>query len=285
MGDRVDDASAAGLLRNAVAVPDVGAMLDALLSGIREALGPNLVGVYLRGSLALGDFDPSTSDIDFLAVTECPVSDAEFAALAEMHTRLTGLPNRYVRRLEGSYIDRVALRRFAPGQRRHPTVGVDWDFGWAEHRDNWVLERWAVRECAVSLLGPDPKDLIDPIPPDELREAVQGELAARLRGWAAEPIGPDWLLPRYYQAFEVETMCRALYTLAHGDLPSKPRAVAWALGALPVPWQSLVEQSQVWRADETADATTLPEVLRFVRWAATEGTEFVGHPQEAGAAP
>ncbi len=32
-------------------------------------------GVYLRGSLALGDFIPATSDVDVLAVTEQPVSE------------------------------------------------------------------------------------------------------------------------------------------------------------------------------------------------------------------
>lgn len=244
-------------------------MLAALVPGVQTALAHNLVGVYLRGSLALGDFNPITSDVDFLAVTERPVSDAEFARLADLHARLARLPHKYATHLEGSYIDRAAVRHFHPDERRHPTVGTDWAFGWSEHRDNWILELWTVRERGVVLLGPAPETLIAPITPAQLRDAVRGELAARLRDWAMASEAPDWLLPRHYQAFEIETMCRALYTLAHGELPTKPRAVAWALKTLPAPWQSLVQRSQTWRADETPAPATVGDVLRFVRWAAS----------------
>jgi len=37
---------------------EVDRILDALLSGIQWVLRENLVGVYLRGSLATGDFIP-----------------------------------------------------------------------------------------------------------------------------------------------------------------------------------------------------------------------------------
>jgi len=69
----------------------------------------------------------------------------------------------------------------------------------------------------------------------------------------------------------VETMCRALYTLARSELISKPRAVAWALATLPEPWRALVARSQVWRIDTTTDLSIVPEVMCFVRWAATDG--------------
>jgi len=256
-------------------------MLDALLPGVQQALGENLAGVYLRGSLALGDFDPLTSDLDFLAVTERPVTDSEFRSLADLHAQLAQSSNRYARRLEGSYIPRAAVRRFPVGGRRHPTLGTDWAFGWGEHRDNWILELWTVRERGVVLWGPDPRTLIAPISADQLREAVRSELTARLRDWAAQPEGPEWLLPRFYQAFEVQTMCRALYTLAHGTLPTKPRAVAWALGILPEPWHTLVERTRAWHTEAIPDPTGLAEVLRFVRWAASDGEAAVIVPDPA----
>ena len=59
----------------------VAPLIEALLDGVREALGENFVGCYLCGSLALGGFDPEASDVDVLVVTGRPVSDAEFAAL------------------------------------------------------------------------------------------------------------------------------------------------------------------------------------------------------------
>ncbi|HZO89607.1 MAG TPA: aminoglycoside adenylyltransferase domain-containing protein [Chthonomonadaceae bacterium] len=244
-------------------------MLNALLAGIQDRLMDNLLGVYLRGSLALGDFLPDYSDLDLLAVTERPVNDGEFAGLAALHGQLAALPNCYANRLEIAYIDRAALKRFQAG-RSHPTLGQGETLAWSEHRDNWILERWTVREHGVALLGPDAQTLIVPISPQDLRAAVR----ARLRDWADwadQPDDPDWLLPRRHKAYVVETMCRALYTLAHSRLSSKPVAVAWALETLPEPWRSTVERSQAWRTDDTPDPALVPEVMGFVRWAALEG--------------
>src|SRR4029079_8787631 len=50
-------------------LPAVEATLSALAREIEAILGPELVGIYLYGSLASGDFSPETSDIDFLVVT------------------------------------------------------------------------------------------------------------------------------------------------------------------------------------------------------------------------
>jgi len=250
--------------------PDAVEILDVLVPGIQEALGSNIVGVYLRGSLATGDFDPITSDIDFFAVTERVVSAEEFDRLARLHGQLAEHSNRYGDQLEGAYIDRVAARRFRPGE-QHPTVYRGETFGWREHKENWVLERWVVREEGHALLGPSPKTLIDPISAGEMREAVRAVLKIWTE-WVADPDDPDWLLPLSHKAYVVETMCRALYTLESGELSSKPRAVAWALERVPEPWRSLVERSQQWRTDDTRDLSVTPEVMRFVEWVASGGS-------------
>src|SRR5262249_40356708 len=126
----------------------------------------------------------------------------------------------------------------------------------------------------VVILGPDPKTLIDPIATDELRAAVR----ARLRDWADwadQPDDPDWHLPRAHKAYVVGTMCRALYTLGSGALSSKSQAVAWAIQALAEPWRCTAERSQVWRTDSTPDPSIVPEVMRFVHWAAAHGASVV----------
>jgi predicted nucleotidyltransferase len=241
-------------------------LLEALVSGLRLELGAELIGVYLRGSLAFGDFIPATSDVDVLAVIETPIDATMFARLSALHADLAELPNRYARRLEIAYLDLAALRRFEAG-RRHPTLGQGETLAWIEHGSNWILERWTVRERGVTLLGPDPTTLIDPIAREELVVAVRERLPD-WDVWAGQPDDPEWSLPRSHKAYVVETMCRALFTLATGELCSKPRAVAWALGALPEPWRTTVERSRAWRTDATRDPAIVPEVKAFVRWTA-----------------
>ncbi len=67
---------------------EVNAVLDLLLSNVRSILGSRFIGLYLYGSLASGHFDPETSDIDFLAVTEGELPDEMLPVLEAMHARL-----------------------------------------------------------------------------------------------------------------------------------------------------------------------------------------------------
>jgi Domain of unknown function (DUF4111)/Nucleotidyltransferase domain len=222
--------------------------------------------VYLCGSLALGDFDPATSDVDVLVVTVRRASDAEFASLKALHDRLPPTGNQYVREYEVYYIDRATIRRFAPAQ-QHLKVGPDESLHLTEHRANWVLERWTVRELGVTLAGPDPKTLIDPVSADDIRAAVAEELRERDEHWTDGSWPREELGHRGAQGFEVETVCRALCTLESGELTTKRRAIGWALETLPDFWHSLIEWSQQHRKDRTQDDTRIEEVLGFVRWA------------------
>ena len=60
----------------------INVLLDELLHSMKAILNEELIGFYLDGSLALGDFDPATSDVDFIAAVARPLAPATFDALA-----------------------------------------------------------------------------------------------------------------------------------------------------------------------------------------------------------
>ncbi len=249
-------------------------LIARLCAELPAALPANFAGLYLRGSLATGDFRAASSDIDLLAVTYQRVRDAEFARLADLHATLAASGHPFGTRHEIAYIDRNALRRFQPGQ-RFPTLGQGETLVWAEHGQNWILERWMVREQGIALVGPLPMTLIDPIAPAALVAATR----ARLQDWAvwASDINdPEWQWPRRHKFYVVETMCRALYTLVTGTLASKPHAVAWAGQTLPEPWRALVVRSRAWQLDDSPDASLIVPVRDFVLWAAAQGQAATG---------
>lgn len=246
--------------------PSVTPLVDALLPGIREALSDNFVGLYLSGSLALGGFDPEASDVDILVVTAQPLSDAEFAAVGALHDRTSPDDNQYGLPYDVTYIDRATVRRFAPGQ-RHVKVGHGEPLHHGDHRPNWVLERWTVREHGVTVDGPDPTTLIDPISVEDLQSAARDELRYRMRAWT-DGIWPRAELDvRAAQAFEVETAGRALLTLRSGAPCTKAEALDWALEALPERWHQLVRWARQHRGDVTKDEMQTEEALAFLRWA------------------
>ncbi|HVU13359.1 MAG TPA: nucleotidyltransferase domain-containing protein, partial [Phototrophicaceae bacterium] len=68
---------------------DINAVLYDFQQQIAVILGEYMVGMYVYGSLALGDFDPATSDIDFVVVTDGGISVDTFVALDRMHAQFT----------------------------------------------------------------------------------------------------------------------------------------------------------------------------------------------------
>jgi Domain of unknown function (DUF4111)/Nucleotidyltransferase domain len=230
---------------------------------VRGVLGAQFVGMYLYGSLSNGDFDPVSSDIDFLVVTDATLPGAMVAMLGELHARIAASGTPWADRLEGSYIPRAAIRRYDPANNCHPTIGADWEFGIGAHNENWVIERAIVRERGVVIAGPPAPTLIDPITPDELRAAVRACLDPF---WERQTEGqePEWLRRRHYQAFAILTMCRACYTLEHGTVPSKFAAAQWAQETLPPPWPALIARALSWRSDHAPDDMT--EMRSFIRY-------------------
>ncbi len=236
-------------------------MLQQLLDGVRAALGDQFVALYLYGSLASGDFDPATSDIDFVVVTEAALSPARIAGLEALHQRLWATGAHWAAHLEGSYIPRGALRRYDPAMPPVPQVN-EGRFYLGGHGSDWVIQRHVIREGGAVLAGPPPAVLIDPVTPEELRRAV----AASLRDWW-EPVAlgdPAFLRRQDYQTFAVLTMCRALYALEHGAIVSKRAAARWAADALAPRWRPLIAAAVAWRPGLALDrADEVTELIRY----------------------
>lgn len=251
-------------MRNApTSYADINQLLDVLLTRIRAILGANLVGLYLFGSLAAGDFDVATSDIDFIAATSARLNARELGQLKAMHEELATQWGRWGTHLEGAYLHLGAMRQDDPADTRHPFVSATTPFGIHELGWDWVINRYVVREKGIILSGPYPATLIDPISSVQLTNAVRHILSMEFRQYLDRP---DVLRTRAYQSFAILTLCRALYALERGDFVSKPQAAAWAEHTLPAEWSPLIQRALMWRDDATVDEAALPETLRFLRF-------------------
>lgn len=240
---------------------DVNRLLDELLQQAGNILAGELVGFYIDGSLALGDFDPDHSDVDFLVVTRHPLPDATVATLAGAHQALTHSQLPFATDLEGAYIPVCALRRYDPRNAIHPNLerGRDERLRLKHHHSDWIIHRHIVREHGITVFGPPAKALIDPLSPDELRAAV----AELMRSWWATPEAADSIRQSHpgYLTYVVQTMCRAAFTWETSTVTSKPAACHWALANLEAEWRPLIERAARWELDSgCVDGT-----LRFVQ--------------------
>ncbi|HLF72721.1 MAG TPA: aminoglycoside adenylyltransferase domain-containing protein [Anaerolineales bacterium] len=238
-------------------------MLDLLLSNATKVLGNQLVGMYLYGSLSSGDFNPDSSDIDFLIVTTSTLSDKAIAELESMHHRIWRSGLKWASRLEGSYIPKRDIRRHNPRSAPCPTVN-EGKFYLDKRGSDWIIQRHVIRENGVVLAGPDPKTLIDPVSPDDIRLAVRGVLH---EWWLPMLEDPSWLKNHgsQYHAYAILTMCRALYALAHGTVVSKPAAAQWAQEELGERWSQVIERALAHQAGRQ-DPDLYDDSLEFIRF-------------------
>ena len=71
---------------------EIKEFLTGLIRKMHQQLKTPIVGVYLHGSLAMGGFNPTRSDIDLLVVTDVPVGMAEKQKLVAFFLKQSGNP-------------------------------------------------------------------------------------------------------------------------------------------------------------------------------------------------
>ena len=255
---------------------ELDALLGELVARGREILGADWVGGYLQGSFALGAGD-LTSDCDFvMVVREPPRGEAE-RLLRELHAEIPTRDGFWCGHLEGSYAVAEDLRSLAGLGREWLYVDHGWrEMQWSTHCNNeWT--RWTLRERGITLDGPPPATLVDPVPPRALRARMRAALPTLLDDLAT---WVDIETNAWGQRYAVMTAARQLYTLATGEVTSKPEALRWAMATLDPEWEPLLQATLRDRSgfDPVArpDPAVVARTREFVRDAARRAVHTSG---------
>lgn len=223
--------------------PSAARYLQALTAEVTAVLGGRLVGVFAHGSLLLGGYLPTRSDIDVLVVVEDPLSPGEQADLA---ARLSedALPCPAVG-LELSVVLRsvVAAPTARPAFELHVTTApqdrkvVD---GHGHPGDLDLVLHFAV--CHALGYAPFAE-----VPPSLVLAQVADELT-----WAAEHNPSE---------YAVLNACRAWRYAVDGALVSKVDGGRWAEPRLTGPERTLVRDALALQSGERV-ATLDPSAVR-----------------------
>ena len=158
---------------------ELNELLEELVARGHSILVDNFVGAYLTGSFALGAGDLH-SDCDFLVVTEGRVTTEQERELRALHDEIPTRSAHWAHNLEGSYAPRADLETLLG-------LGQQWlyiDRGWREMRwsthCNTEDERWVLRVCGITLVGPDPRAFVGEVPGEALRTKMRPVIGAFL---------------------------------------------------------------------------------------------------------
>ena len=191
-----------------------------LAGRMQSVLGAELVGVYVGGSYALGDYDRARSDLDVAVVARGATEPSRRTAVVEA-VRHEALPCP-ARGLE-LVLYPVAVAgsgTVEPGFDLNLNTGRDMafrtDFEAVEREQHWfAIDRSVLATHGIALVGPPPSTIFRSAPHHELLPLLAETLRWYVR---AGPVGRDAVL----------NACRSLRFAREGVWSSKPAAGQWA---------------------------------------------------------
>ena len=256
--------------------PELRDVLNMFVDEISAELRENLVGIYLVGSIASGDFDLD-SDVDFLVVTNTELTEANMKALQDIQIKIHGFDCYPAKHLEGSYISISDLNDWSTvGQKKlYYFDNGSTAYEQSIHDNQWHV-RWILRERGITLVGQKPETILKSIPLNEMFSEIKTTMLQVMKLFEDEINRPlSFFNSKFGQSFAVLTYCRMLYTLHTGTVQSKKAAVRWAKQFVNPKWVKIIDQA--WKEREgvrfgakigqRAESTLLYETLEFIKYA------------------
>jgi predicted nucleotidyltransferase len=259
--------------------PELREVLSAFVNEISSELAGNIIGIYLVGSIATGDFDLD-SDVDFLVVTKTELTETNIESLQEIQVKIYNIDYYPAKHLEGSFINIEDLNNWC-------TVGEKelyyFDNGSTTieksiHDNKWHV-RWILRERGVTLIGQKPETIMSSIPIRQLSDEIKSTMLQKMEEFQDVLSRPlCYLNSRFGQSFTVLTYCRMLHTLHTGTVQSKKAAVKWAKQFFEPKWVAIIDLAWKERKGvrfmekirQRAEQKTLHETMDFIKHAVNQ---------------
>jgi hypothetical protein len=247
-------------MKDVTAYPAINTILTEWVDGLRRLLGKNVVGLYLSGSLAYGDFVPERSDIDLQAVVGSPLAQEELRSVEQLHREIERRCPQWAHRIECSYVPLELLRELTTPATPRPWWGFGTLYAEAPAGNEWIIHHYFLSRHGIALAGPDFNELIPPINIQNVRQSSARDL---FQEWVPKIHDHAWLSNSHYQSYLVLNLCRILHTVIEGEPRSKKVAGQWAKTAYRQ-WQSLIEEAEKWAyGDEMKRQTDVVAFLQF----------------------
>ncbi len=256
--------------------PAINAVLTEWAEGLKRSLGKKIVGLYLTGSLACGDFVPERSDIDLQAVVRSPLTEDELRSVERLHRQIEGHCPQWAARIECSYVPLELMSELTPPAIPRPWWGFGTLYAEAPAGNEWIINHYLLSKHGIALEGPAFGRLIPPIDIHTVRQASARDL---FQEWVPKIEDRAWLSNSHYQSYLVLNLCRILHTVIHGQPGSKKVAGQWTKATYPQ-WKNLIEEAEQWAYGR--EMKRQADAVAFLRFAVERVNETELLPEKSG---
>ena len=223
---------------------DINELLKFFTSGAIFIFKKDLIGTYLTGSLSYGAFHYDRSDIDITVILNNPISPVELEAIKSFHKQIETKFNKWAKRLECTYTPLEILPSILPPKKPRPWYwgGEGILYEEAPYGNEWVINNYLLYNYAIPLVGPNFKELTNPIDIEEVQKACIRDLFTE---WEPKIANKDWLDDSHYEFYFILNLCRILYTVMCKSASSKDTANSWVKSKY-VAWADLINSADQW---------------------------------------
>lgn len=225
-------------------------IITELIKGI-SSFAPDLVtGIYLTGSVALNDFHPEKSDIDFVITCSRHPDKQDFTKLKKLHKQIQKQfpkPD-----LSGCYIAHDNLQTNGIS----PIPVLSWHEGSLRYQNLEMapIVLYELKTTAITLAGIDAGKLEIRIGQQQVNDFMYGNINSYWKKWIEQHAGWHrkkillFLFPRFTE-WVVLGMARMYCTLITGNIVSKATAGNFCMERLPDEFLPVLQQAMQIRND------------------------------------
>ncbi|MED3085932.1 nucleotidyltransferase [Bacillus toyonensis] len=222
---------------------EVKQLMEQYIVGLKEIfLDGKIVGVYVYGSIALGAFHIETSDVDFVAVLNDSVNEAEKQQIVELHKKMS--ESTLGKRMDGMYIPLADL-----GKYNHEINEYVYCADGKANIGHWDINAvtwWTLKNQGITVIGKEVEDLPVQIKWDDVVNTMQYNVE---QYWSEKAKQPYLFFIEEWVESAVVTMGRILYTLDHKTIVSKDRGLQYLLERSAKEWEPLLKEVERMRYD------------------------------------
>lgn len=252
------------------ASPEVKMFVYDLLDRTKNIIEDNLVGFYIHGSLAMGGFNPKSSDIDILVVTTTPLSIERKKLLAKLF--LTCSNNPFA--VEVSFLNEAQLKEW-----EYPTP---FDFHYSEYWRSSYEEEIAflsgmpktdtdlaahitiINHRGICLWGRPIEKVFPTVPKAHYLSSILTDYEECLNNIRLNPIYCTLNLIRVY------------WYLKENKISSKQEAGKWGISHLPQEFNSTIQQvATAYASEEQNPIVDTQHLLRIRDYLKSEVEELL----------